>query len=139
METCTMKHEGFPPRSLRTPTAHRLSFPTCLSHPRIIHLHCHQDSPLAANLPSLGFSNRMDRKSLSSVAATGLLLGFLTSSAHSLTWRESLKDWVTCLFNNNHLPHTGQQATRSPALRGHNSQLGKWVWTPETKTISAKV
>jgi hypothetical protein len=40
------------------PTAHRLSFPTCLSHPRSIHLHCHQDSPLAANLPSLGLQQQ---------------------------------------------------------------------------------
>jgi hypothetical protein len=27
------------------PTTHRPSFPTCLSHPRSIHLHCHPDSP----------------------------------------------------------------------------------------------
>jgi hypothetical protein len=40
------------------PTAHRLSFPTCLSHPRSIHLHCHQDSPSAANLPCLGLQQQ---------------------------------------------------------------------------------
>jgi hypothetical protein len=40
------------------PTAHGLSFPTCLSHPRSIHLHCHQDSPSAANLPSLGLQQQ---------------------------------------------------------------------------------
>jgi hypothetical protein len=40
------------------PTAHRLSFPTCLSHPRSIHLHCHLDSPSAANLPCLGLQQQ---------------------------------------------------------------------------------
>jgi hypothetical protein len=40
------------------PTAHRLSFPTCLSHPRSIHLLCHLDSPSAANLPCLGLQQQ---------------------------------------------------------------------------------
>ena len=35
-------------------TAHRPSFPTCLFHPRSIHLLYHLDSPSAANLPCLG-------------------------------------------------------------------------------------
>ena len=35
-------------------TSHRLSFPTCMFHPMSIHLLCHLDSPLAANLPCLG-------------------------------------------------------------------------------------
>jgi hypothetical protein len=39
-------------------TAHRLSFPTCLFHPRSIHLLCHLDSPSAANLPCLGFQQQ---------------------------------------------------------------------------------
>jgi hypothetical protein len=41
------------------PTAHRLSFPTCLSHPRSIHLHCHQDSPSAAK-PPLPWASTID-------------------------------------------------------------------------------
>jgi hypothetical protein len=36
-----------------TLTAHRPSFPTCLFHPRRMHLLCHLDSPSAANLPYL--------------------------------------------------------------------------------------
>jgi hypothetical protein len=39
-------------------TAHRLSFPTCLFHPRSIHLLCHLDSPSAANLPCLGLQQQ---------------------------------------------------------------------------------
>jgi hypothetical protein len=39
-------------------TAHTLSFPTCLFHPRSIHLLCHLDSPSAANLPCLGLQQQ---------------------------------------------------------------------------------
>jgi hypothetical protein len=39
-------------------TAHRPSFPTCLLHPRSIHLLCHLDSPSAANLPCLGLQQQ---------------------------------------------------------------------------------
>jgi hypothetical protein len=39
-------------------TAHRPSFPTCLFHPRSIHLLCHLDSPSAANLPCLGLQQQ---------------------------------------------------------------------------------
>jgi hypothetical protein len=39
-------------------TVHRLSFPTCLFHPRSIHLLCHLDSPSAANLPCLGLQQQ---------------------------------------------------------------------------------
>jgi hypothetical protein len=39
-------------------TAHRLSFPTCLFHPRSIHLLCHLDSPSVANLPCLGLQQQ---------------------------------------------------------------------------------
>jgi hypothetical protein len=42
------------------PTTHRLSFPTCLSHPRSIHLHCHLDSPSAAK-PPLPWASATDR------------------------------------------------------------------------------
>jgi hypothetical protein len=86
------------------PTAHRLSFPTCLSHPRSIHLHCHTVHRCFTSL-TLGFSNRLDQNSQSSVAAIGPLPGVLTSSTHSLTWREFPTGLTTCLFNHNHLPH----------------------------------
>jgi hypothetical protein len=39
------------------PTAHRLSFPTCLSHPRSIHLHCHTVHRLL-HLPYLGLQQQ---------------------------------------------------------------------------------
>jgi hypothetical protein len=41
-----------------TLTAHRPSFPTCLFHPRRMHLLCHLDSPSAANLPYLGLQEQ---------------------------------------------------------------------------------
>ena len=39
-------------------TAHKLSFPTCLFHPKSIHLLYHLDSPSATNLPFLGFQQQ---------------------------------------------------------------------------------
>jgi hypothetical protein len=44
-----------------TPTAHRISFPTCLSHPRSIHLHCHTIHRLF-HLPYLGFQQQVRPK-----------------------------------------------------------------------------
>jgi hypothetical protein len=41
-----------------TLTAHRPSFPTCLFHPRRVHLLCHLDSPSAASLPYLGLQEQ---------------------------------------------------------------------------------
>jgi hypothetical protein len=43
------------------PTTHRLSFPTCLSHPRSVHLHCHIVHRLL-HLPFRGFNNRPDQE-----------------------------------------------------------------------------
>jgi hypothetical protein len=113
-------------------TAHRLSFPTCLFHPRSIHLLCHLDSPSAANLPCLGLQQQTGPEvselcgsyrvpSRSSLLPLRTLSPgesrsqakqpVLPTSITSLTWRECCT--------------TGQQATRSPALRGHNNQWGK--------------
>jgi hypothetical protein len=39
-------------------TAHRPSFPTCMFHPRRVHLLCHLDSPSAASLPYLGLQEQ---------------------------------------------------------------------------------
>jgi hypothetical protein len=44
-----------------TPTTHKLSFPTCLSHPRSVHLHCHTVHRLL-HLPFRGFNNRSDQE-----------------------------------------------------------------------------
>jgi hypothetical protein len=56
-------------------------------------------SPSAAPPPFWGFNNRPDQNSQSSVEAMGLPPGELTSSTHSLTWRELLTGLTTCLFN----------------------------------------
>jgi hypothetical protein len=81
-----------------TPTTHRISFPTCLSHPRSVHLHCHT-SPSTATPPFPRASTTgWIRNSQSSIAATGLPPRDLTSSAHSLTWREFLIGLTTCFF-----------------------------------------
>jgi hypothetical protein len=113
-------------------TAHRLSFPTCLFHPRSIHLLCHLDSPSAANLPCLGLQQQTGPEvselcgsyrvpSRSSLLPLRTLSPgesrsqakppVLPTSITSLTWRECCT--------------TGQQATRSPALRGHNNPREK--------------
>ena len=46
--------------SQESPTliAHIPSFPTCLFHPRRVHLLCQPDSPSAANLPYLGLQEQ---------------------------------------------------------------------------------
>jgi hypothetical protein len=79
------------------PTAHRLSFPTCLSHPRSIHLHCRLDSLSAANLPCLGLQQQTGPKSLSSEAATGPLPGTL-SFLHALSHPERVAHRPVPLF-----------------------------------------
>jgi hypothetical protein len=90
------------------PTTHRLSFPTCLSHPRSIHLHCHTVHRLL-HLPCLGLQQQAgpEFSELCSKSYVGPLSPGekLTSSTHSLTWREFLTGLTTCLFNHNHLPH----------------------------------
>jgi hypothetical protein len=69
-------------------TAHRPSFPTCLFHPRRVHLLCHLDSPLAASLPYLGLQEQIGPE------FSGLQGSYRDSfqevsspSAHFLTWR----------------------------------------------------
>jgi hypothetical protein len=59
---------------------------------------------------TLGYRNRPDRKSPGSMAATGFLPGALSFLCALSHLEESL---------------TGQQASRSPILRGHNNPRGK--------------
>ena len=85
-------------RSLLKPTTHGLSFPTCLFHPRNMHLHCSTVHRL------LHFSFRVSatgwiRNSQSSIAGAGLSLGENHFPENSLTWRELLIDLTTFLFN----------------------------------------
>jgi hypothetical protein len=136
-----------------TPTAHRPSFPTCLSHPRSIHLHCHPDSPSAAK-PPLPWASATDRtgslralwqlqdpfqefslppRTLSPGESRSQAWQPASSTATtSLTWRECYTQArqpvsFNSVSNTVGQPrgstrtYTGQQATRSQALRGHNS------------------
>jgi hypothetical protein len=61
-----------------TPTNHIPSFPTCLFHLKRVHLHYYKSIDHYASL-TLGFNNKLDRKSQSTLTATGLPLGELTS------------------------------------------------------------
>jgi hypothetical protein len=72
-------------------TVHRPSFPTCLFHPRRIHLLCHLDSPSTANLPCLGLQEQAGPE-VSELCGSyrGSFQESSPSFAHSLTWRESL-------------------------------------------------
>jgi hypothetical protein len=80
------------------PTAHRLSFPTCLSHPGNMHLHCSTVHRLL-HFPSRASTTGRIRNSQSSVAVVGLPPGEITSPTNSLTWREFLTGLTTCFFN----------------------------------------
>ena len=79
------------------PTTHRPLLPTHLFHPKRVHLQYYNSIGYYTSL-TLGFNNKSDQNSQSSVAATGLPPGELTSSAHSLTWREFLTCMTTCFF-----------------------------------------
>jgi hypothetical protein len=93
------------------PTAHRLSFPTCCPTPGVYTFTVTKTVLRLLTSLALGFNNRPDRKSQSSVAATGPLPGVLTSSTHSLTWRESLTGLATCSFQPQPPPSPGESVT----------------------------
>jgi hypothetical protein len=91
---------------ISTLTAHRPSFPTCLFHPRRVHLLCHLDSPSVVSLPYLGLQEQAGPEFSGLYGSyRNFSQEFSSPSAHSLTWSR----------------FTGQQAPRSPALRGHNN------------------
>ena len=56
-------------KELLTPIDHKLSFPTCLSHPRSIHLHCHSNSPLVAK-PPFPWASAIDRPEFSEICGS---------------------------------------------------------------------
>jgi hypothetical protein len=112
-------------------TAHRPSFPTCLFHPRSIHLLCHLDSPSAANLPCLGLQEQVGPEVSGlygsyKVPSRSSLLPLCTlspggsrsqaqqpvlpTSTTSLTWRECCTNWPTS--------HTGTNTTCPPQSMG---------------------
>jgi hypothetical protein len=53
---------------------------------------------------ALGFNNRSNRNSQSSVVSAGLSLGENHFPTNSVTWRDSPIGLTACLFNHNHLP-----------------------------------
>jgi hypothetical protein len=110
-------------------TAHRLSFPTCLFHPRSMHLLCHLDSPSTANLPCLGLQQQTGPEVSElcgsyRVPSRSSLLPLCTLSPGES--RSQAKQPVLPiqppLSPGESVAQTGQQAPRSPALRGHNSR-----------------
>ena len=80
-----------------TPTTHKISFPTCLSHLGNIHLHYSIVHRLI-HFPSKSSRTCQIMNSQSSLTIIGLPPGELTSSTHSLTWREFLAGLTTCFF-----------------------------------------
>jgi hypothetical protein len=112
------------------PTTHRLSFPTCLSHPRSIHLHCHLDSPSAANLPCLGLQQQtgLEISELCGsyrVPSRSSLLPLCTLSPGEVAHRPgnlSLQPQPP-LSPGESVVYAGQQATCSQALHDHHNQL----------------
>jgi hypothetical protein len=110
-------------------TAHRLSFPTCLFHPRSMHLLCHLDSPSTANLPCLGLQQQTGPEVSElcgsyRVPSRSSLLPLCTLSPGES--RSQAKQPVLPiqppLSPGESVAQTGQQAPCSPALRGHNSR-----------------
>jgi hypothetical protein len=109
-------------------TAHRLSFPTCLFHPRSIHLLCHLDSPSAANLPCLGLQQQT-RPEVSElcgsyrVPSRSSLLPLRTlspgenhSQANNLFFQPQ-----SPLSPGESVVQLANKPPRSPALRGHTT------------------
>jgi hypothetical protein len=92
-----MQQEGFHPRILLTPIAHRVSFPTCLSHPSNIHLHYSMVHRLL-HFPSKDSTTFQIKNCQSSVVVVGLPLAEITYPTISLTWREIIIGLKTCFF-----------------------------------------
>jgi hypothetical protein len=113
-------------------TAHRPSFPTCLFHPRSIHLLCHLDSPSAANLPYLGLQEQAGPE------VSGLCGSYRVPSRSPLLPLRTLspgenRSQANNLFYQPQSPLSpgesvaplANKTPHSPALRGHNNPLGK--------------
>jgi hypothetical protein len=113
-----------------------------------IHLHKHSPSVLT----SLSGSRQQDGSgSLRARSWCWTLSGRNHFPANSLTWRELPTGLTTYLFQQQSPPSpgkrpyigllttcTGQQATCSPALRGHHSQPEKQTWASQTSLSMAQ-
>jgi hypothetical protein len=113
-------------------TTHRVSFPTCLFHPMSIHLLYHLYSPSVANLPCLVLQQQIGPKvsklcgSYRVPSKSSLLLLCTPSPGKSRSQDKPpiLPTSITSLTRRECCT-TGQQATRSATLHGHNNQWGK--------------
>ena len=128
MESWTMKHEGFPPRILLMLNFHRISFPTCMSHPENIHLHCSIVHQLL-HTPSRASSTCRIINSQSSVVASRLPPGEITSPTTSLTWRDFLTDLTTCFFFPKKLSHLKRVSHRPDNLLLQSTVLTTRLFT----------
>jgi hypothetical protein len=117
--------EGFSPRSHLCPLLTDSHSPHACPTPGVYTFTVTKTVLRLLTSLALGFSNRPDRKSQSSVAATGPLPGVLTSSTHSLTWRESLTGLATCSFQPQPPPSPGESVTH----RSDNLFPSTWVPT----------
>jgi hypothetical protein len=68
-----------------TPTTHRPSFPACLLQPRRVHLHQYKSIDYYTSL-TLGFNNRLDQKSQSTIPAMRLPSRRTHFPTNFLTW-----------------------------------------------------
>jgi hypothetical protein len=116
--------------------------------PGSIHLHKHSPSVLTS---LSGSRQQVGSGSLRARSWCWTLSGRNHFLANSLTWRELLTGLTTCLFQQQSPPSpgersytgsiktcTGQQATRSPALRGHHSQPEKQIRASQTGLAMAQ-
>jgi hypothetical protein len=103
--------------------------------PGSIHLHTHSPSVLTS---LSGSRQQAGSGSLRARSWCWALSGRNHFPTNSFTWKELLTGLTTCLFQPQSPPspeersytssaraYSGQYATRSPALRGRNNQLGK--------------
>ena len=116
-------------------TAHRPSFPTCLFHPRRVHLLYHLDSPSAASLPYLGLQEQTGPE-FSGLQGSyrDSFQEFSSPSAHFLTWRsrsQAHKPHAVqyCAITTFHgktqtLPLNSAQASRSGNAHGFPQRHG---------------
>jgi hypothetical protein len=148
MGSHTVTEEGFSPRSHLCPLLLDSRSPHACSTPGVYTFTVTKTVLRMLTSLALGFSNRPDRKSQSSVVATGLLPGVFTSSTHSLTWREFLTGLTTCsLTNSNTVRMTTRLNQVQTAASSHIQSRTAWplhpigknsYGHPKTETVSAK-
>jgi hypothetical protein len=125
MRSCTIQQEGFPPRSHLCPQLTNSHSPHACPTLGVYTFTVTQSIGCYTSLSGASTTGRI-RNSQSSVAVTGLPLGELTSSTHSLTWRELLTCLTTCFFYSracNPLLHS-----RSSTHEHGDGSNRNWTW-----------